>query len=306
MRTVVLRRAGRLGSLIALIVLVLSAAAPGWAGERLVNGKGLLWKIQRDGVDPSWVLGTMHVTDTRVTSLRKPLVEVLSKVDSLSLELIIHDRLLEDENEAWKLPEGRRLRDIIGPRMFGQVADRLGVYGLGKKHLDQYKPWVVANFFGPGSPEIARRNSGMIFFDHLLQLIAADRGARVFALETPKEQLDVFDGMPMRLQVDILRHAMRHTKRGKSEFERMVNLYLKSDVEAILGMTRGDKLEMPEFSRVLDRRMLDQRNKNMVDRMAQRLTEGNALIAVGAAHLPGREGVLNRLAEKGYSLTRVY
>lgn len=306
MSSVVRRRAGRFGCFLASIILVLSAAAPGWAVEPLVNGNGVLWRVERDGVEPSWVLGTMHVSDRRVTTLRKPLVEVLTKVDSLSLELILHDRLLDDDNEAWKLTDGRRLRDIIGKRMFNQIVGRLGVSGEGVKRLDQLKPWAVANFFGPESPEVMRRNSGMIFLDQLIQLIAAERGARVFALETPKEQLDAFDGMPMRLQVDMLRHAMRRTKRNKYQFERMVNLYLKSDVEAILGLAAGEKMEIPEFSRVLSKRMLDQRNKRMVERMAARLSEGNALIAVGAAHLPGRDGVLNLLAEKGYTLARVY
>ena len=146
----------------------------------------------------------------------------------------------------------------------------------------------------------------MVFLDHYLQLIAAERGARVFALETPKEQLDVFDGMPMRLQVDMLRHALRSKRRGKDEFERMVGLYLKSDVEAILGEATGRQVKIPESARVFNRRILDSRNKNMVKRMATRLTEGNALIAVGAAHLPGRVGILNLLAEEGYTVARVY
>jgi uncharacterized protein YbaP (TraB family) len=146
----------------------------------------------------------------------------------------------------------------------------------------------------------------MIFFDHLLQLIAAERGARVYALESAEEQVNVFDGMSMRLQVEMLRHSMRPIKRSKNEFERMVKFYLDSDMESILGSRAGRNLDVPEFARVLDKRMLDIRNKNMVERMARRLAEGNALIAVGAAHLPGRVGILNLLADKGYTFARVY
>jgi uncharacterized protein YbaP (TraB family) len=40
--------------------------------------------------------------------------------------------------------------------------------------------------------------------------------------------------------------------------------------------------------------------------MAHRLAEGNALIAVGAAHLPGRVGILNLLAKEGHTVARVY
>ena len=44
----------------------------------------------------------------------------------------------------------------------------------------------------------------------------------------------------------------------------------------------------------------------MVDRMAPRLAEGNAFIAVGALHLPGEKGVLNLLQQGGYRVSAVY
>ena len=53
-------------------------------------------------------------------------------------------------------------------------------------------------------------------------------------------------------------------------------------------------------------RLLDERNARMVERMAPRLTEGDAFIAVGALHLPGERGILNLLAERGYRIFRVY
>jgi uncharacterized protein YbaP (TraB family) len=306
MKHLYFRGAGRLAGFIALASLCIAVAvSPAWTAERLLNGKGLLWKVEREGTQPSWVFGTMHVSDERVTTLPKQLVEVLTQVDSLSLELIFHDRM-NDENQPLLLPEGRRLRDIIGKRMFGQLAERMSAYGVCEKQLDRFKPWAALNFLGPLSPEPARRESGNVFLDHYLQLIAAERGARVFALETPKEQLEVFDGMSERHQVDMLRHALRSKGRGKHKFERMVELYLKSDVAAILREATGRKVNSPEFARVFHKRILDSRNKIMVKRMAPRLTEGNALIAVGAAHLPGRVGILNLLAKQGYTVARVY
>ena len=53
-------------------------------------------------------------------------------------------------------------------------------------------------------------------------------------------------------------------------------------------------------------RFLERRNKLMVDRLRSRLQTGGALIAVGAAHLPGKTGVLSLLAEQGYTIERIY
>ena len=38
-------------------------------GAGIVNGKGVFWKIEKPGLEPSWLMGTMHLTDPRVLSM---------------------------------------------------------------------------------------------------------------------------------------------------------------------------------------------------------------------------------------------
>ncbi len=302
------RGIGRLTGFVAFAILCLAAtASPSWAGERLLNGKGLLWKIERDGVEPSWVFGTMHVSDERVTALPKPLVDVLTKVDSLSLELIFHDRMNDGDDDGRTLGDGRRLKDIIGQRLFSKIVARLGGGRHVAAEINRLKPWAVALSIGPASRESVRRAQGMVFLDHLLQYIAAERGARVFSLETPAEQMQVFDGMPMRQQVAMLRHALRESSGGKRATETMIKSYLARDMQTIHETSIGRlRRQDPEFARIYTERLLDIRNRLMVARMMPRLGEGNALVAVGALHLPGRQGILNLLVQEGYHIARVY
>lgn len=307
MNFVFLRGAAGHALSIAVAVLCLAAAASPAAAGELPYGKGLLWKIERQGVEPSYVFGTMHLSDRRVTALPRPLVEVLTKVDSLSLELIFHDRMDGGDGDGRELGDGRRLKDIIGPRMFSRIVSRLGGGSHVAAEINRLKPWAVALTLGPASAEPARRAQGMIFLDNLLQYIAAERGARLFSLETVAEQTQVFDGMPMRLQVSMLRQALRETGAGKQAMETMIKNYLARDLQAIHDTSIGRmRRQDPEFARVYGERVLDIRNRLMVARMMPRLGEGNALVAVGALHLPGRQGILNLLAEEGYAITRVY
>ena len=44
----------------------------------------------------------------------------------------------------------------------------------------------------------------------------------------------------------------------------------------------------------------------MLEKLEGYLEQGNTFVAVGASHLPGERGLLNLLAEKGYSVERVY
>ncbi len=308
MNFVFLRTERRLAGFIALAVLCLAAAAsPASAGERLSYGKGLLWKVERQGVEPSWVFGTMHVSDERVTALPEPLVEVLTKVDSLSLELIFHDRMNDGDDDGRTLGDGRRLKDIIGPRLFSKIVARLGGGRHVAAEIDRLKPWAVALNLGPASAEPVRRAQGMVFLDHLLQYIAAERGARVFSLETLAEQKQIFDGMSMRQQVAMLRHALNETGPRKQWAETMIKNYLARDMQTIHETSIGRmRRQDPEFARIYTERLLYVRNRLMVARMMPRLGEGNALVAVGALHLPGRQGILNLLAQEGYHVARVY
>lgn len=306
MKFVALRGVARRALSLGIAVLCLAAASPAAAGE-LPYGKGLLWKIERHGVEPSYVFGTMHLSDERVTALPKPLVEVLTKIDSLSLELIFHDRMDGGDGDGRELGDGRRLKDIIGPRMFSRIVSRLGGGPHVAAEINRLKPWAVALNLGPASGEPARRARGMIFLDNLLQYIAAERGAGLFSLETVAEQTEVFDGMPMRLQVSMLRQALRETGAGKHAAETMIKNYLARDLQAIHDTSIGRmRRQDPELARVYHERLLDVRNRLMVARMKPRLGEGNALVAVGALHLPGRQGILNLLAEDGYTIAQVY
>ncbi|MBI3774645.1 MAG: TraB/GumN family protein [Gammaproteobacteria bacterium] len=52
--------------------------------------------------------------------------------------------------------------------------------------------------------------------------------------------------------------------------------------------------------------LIDARNLRMLERMAPRLKEGKAFVAVGALHLPGDHGLLRLLEKAGYHVSAMY
>ena len=89
-------------------------------------------------------------------------------------------------------------------------------------------------------------------------------------------------------------------------FPVLLDNYLRRDLAGLVKIQ--DRYMYPE-SDIDDRFMnelLDKRNIRMVERMQEFLKQGNAFIAIGALHLPGKAGVLHLLEQQGYKVQPVY
>ncbi|HLR86313.1 MAG TPA: TraB/GumN family protein, partial [Wenzhouxiangella sp.] len=51
---------------------------------------------------------------------------------------------------------------------------------------------------------------------------------------------------------------------------------------------------------------LEERNRRMLERARPWLEQGGLIIAVGALHLPGKDGLLALLANEGWQLQGIY
>ncbi|SDF77627.1 hypothetical protein SAMN05216466_10138 [Paraburkholderia phenazinium] len=52
--------------------------------------------------------------------------------------------------------------------------------------------------------------------------------------------------------------------------------------------------------------MVDERKAAWIPRLRQHLDEGRAVILVGAMHLPGPSGLINRLRSAGYTVKPIF
>ena len=59
-----------------------------------------------------------------------------------------------------------------------------------------------------------------------------------------------------------------------------------------------------EYAR-LEEALIYRRNRAWMDRILPALQEGPVVVAAGALHMPGEDGLLNLLAEEGFEVARV-
>lgn len=287
-----------------LLVAQSTSAADGGARADAAAGDdpfeyGILWQIDIGSVAPSFLLGTMHVEDPRVTNLPAPVQDAFENSDSLTTEALLDFEQIFMVGTELLLTDGSTLESLIGGELYADVTDALGKRGLMPEIASMLRPWAVALLLSQPRPQ-----SGM-FLDRKLYQLARQSGKEVYGLETMSEQLAVFKDMSLADQLILLQEALAELHTVPEIIERLTQAYLQRDLRELSSLA-NEQLSDSSVQRKLAQELIVGRNKRMVQRMQDRLQEGNAFIAVGALHLPGPDGLLNRLQQLGVTLTRVY
>ncbi|MEJ2106265.1 MAG: TraB/GumN family protein [Acidiferrobacteraceae bacterium] len=284
--------------LIALVALAtLVAGAPAAAAS---HEHGLLWKISGHGYKPSWLFGTIHSSDPRVTRLAPPLTRVFDSSSSYSMELIFSGPGFVHMAESMYLPEDEKLENLIGDDLYKRVRTTLSDMGVATDDLNYKKPWAV--ILSLGSPHASQG----LFLDMLLQVRATMQLKPTFGLESMDEQIAVFNDMSTEDQVSLLTEAMRTQAQARNDMPELMRAYLNRDLTQLYSISKRMESRTGSTYSKLMNRLLVQRNLRMLKRMQPRLKEGNAFIAVGALHLAGPDGLLALLRKNGYRTEAVY
>jgi uncharacterized protein YbaP (TraB family) len=262
---------------------------------------GLLWRIEVPGVAPSYLFGTFHSSDPRITTLPCPVKEVFDRSASYTMEVIANGAGIVAMAEAMYFNDGKTLKEVLGEPLYQETLRVVGANEVDQAgSINNMKPWAV--MVALSAPPEGRG----LFLDMTLQLDATHRGKPTYGLETMQEQIAVFNGMSLEDQVVLLRDAVQNYQLTQDAMEDLTRAYLQRDLGALLVLDEKLKPQDARVYAAMMDRLLVQRNARMAERLRARLKEGNAFIAVGALHLPGDNGLLRLLSTAGYHVTRVY
>lgn len=275
-------------------------AAPVPAPAPPTGQKALLWKIEDQRAKPSHLFGTAHLEDPRILNLPPVVKDTLKRSRSFTTEVLFDEINPQDFSTAMIFTDGRSLEGVAGKELSDRAAELLKARGMPKRITTLMKPWAAAVTLSTPKPETG------VFLDMSLYLTAKNQGKAVYGLETVEEQFSALDDIPMADQVYLLRASVQNYPRIPAMVEKMIERYLARDLPGLLSLARKYG---PKDKRIVDafmKKLIDDRNQRMVERMLPRLKEGGAFIAIGALHLPGKNGVLQILKERGYRVTAVY
>ena len=124
-------------------------------------------------------------------------------------------------------------------------------------------------------------------------------------LEKGSEQIAVFDGMGKAEQLQFLQESLGEADSARDQIETLHTAWRNGDASQLLdGMASDMRRDYPE----LYRRINIDRNDAWVPKLQRMLddqTTVDTLVVVGALHLLGDDGVVEKLRAKGYAVERV-
>lgn len=262
---------------------------------------GLLWRVEADGISPSYLFGTMHTDDPSVVKLPAPVQRAFDESRGLTLEVVLDSQSLREMTSALLMSDGTSLESLIGRDLYQRCVEVMRSRGVPEILVAAMKPWAVAvNLMTPSA-------KGGVVLDHALYQEAVATGKKIHGLETVAEQMGLFDGLSLKEQITLLQDALDNLDEIDHLLGELQAAYLERDLKRLLEINKvsmGDS--DPQLAATFNRKMIVERNHRMAERIQSRLREGDEFIAVGALHLAGREGLLMLLSERGYRLSRIY
>lgn len=278
----------------------------------LENSRAIFWLIEKEGLEPSYLLGTVHLTDPRLKRLPPAAEIALGRARRVAVETYF-----ETGEDASSVLEAMGA-DLISSR-FHRLSDHLSQAELDKlllltkeakltrDEIDRLNPWVAEMLLQGQSCEAKRIEQGELVLDAWIAGRAVAGGIALEKLETVAEQFEVMAAIPYEQQIAMLRYALTHDdKSADNEMETMIGLYLRRQVPAADALTRmraPDGAIAEAYLAAFWENIISRRNERFIANARPLIDKGRVFIAVGAAHLPGERGMVAKLREAGYRVT---
>ena len=257
----------------------------------------MLWKLSGNGLTrPSYIFGTIHLSDPRMFILGDSLLAAISSSEGFANEV--------DLNQVNPMITEMITREISKAPLLKEM--------VSKKTFEEYGPALAKKFKKPAqeitSMDILKEKNSWVdeglngvkmqtFLDAYLTGLAYQQGKWIGGIEDFSDQIGLLNSMVD--ESDIKQLALTDGRASHTQLDNMTTLYLNNDLDNFLHWMNGMDSNYRD-------QLLIRRNHKMAFRMDSLARTRSIVFAVGAAHLPGQEGLLQLLQSRGFRVEPVF
>ncbi len=265
-----------------------------WAQKQAKTlDNSVLWEVSGKGfAKPSYLFGTIHMICAADFNMSEQAKKAFVKTDKLTLEIDLSDP--EQMAAMQKMAMGDKpLSETLTTEEFERLDAIVQQHaGISVKQLDSFTLLTVMSV-------LSSKSFGCMdlkFYEMEFIEMAKKANKLVTGLETVEFQMDMFTKAISVKDILEMMEASDNQTTAK-----MVANYKKQDIQGLYDMSTDEKMMSQEMKKM----MLDKRNTNWAQMMPAMMKKESVFFAVGAAHLPGQNGVIELLRKAGYTVKAV-
>lgn len=271
------------------------------AAAQRAQDRGLLWRLQKDG-RTAWLFGSVHLGRLDWALPGPTLRAALQASDTVALELDVLDPRLPARLQP---PPGTAMPALAAP-LRERLARQVRAACLPDEAAGQHPVML-----GITLTLLAARRDGLdagYAQEFVLAGFAMQTGKTVVGLETPEAQRDallVSDPAEVNRLVGAMLDQLDSGQARRNAL-RLAEAWARSDLDTLADHERWCDCVATDADRAWLKRLNDDRNPNLADRIAALHAEGRAVFAaVGVLHMTGPQALPRLLAERGFTVERV-
>ncbi len=278
-------------------------------------GQGILWDATK-GDQRITVIGTMHIFDARLEAIREKVKDQVQSADLVMLEATLEDQenlqqMIVTDPGILFITEGPTLPDLLDAETWALISEAAKARSIPSFMAAKMQPWYLSIMLS--IPPCATQDmfNGALGLDHMIMQDAAAAGVPTQSVESMMTIFEIFKGDPIDEQVDMLRINLLAPETQQQLFVAMLDRYFAGDVATLWEMSRVvmentpglSSAEAAESFATFEQSLLIDRNRAWMPVIRDAAGQhDDIVIAVGAAHLMGKSGVLQFLQDEGWTL----
>jgi len=263
----------------------------------------LLWKVS-DADNAVYLLGSFHLLKPGDYPLAAEVEAAFDDSAALVFEIdpaeLTSPATTQKFQQAAAYEDGKTLSAVLPEDVRTLLTQRMGSLAA----VDAVEPWALTLGMVMGMAQAVgfRPEHGL---DQHFMRRAGEAGKPVSGLETVDVQVAALDKAPYSEQIHSLKELLQDTPKAMQQLNDLHTAWRNGDVRMLDGEMRQD---MIKHTPVTYRLINIDRNNAWLPAIEKRLTTpgtDNTLVVVGALHLMGNDGLVDRLRAKGYAVERL-
>ncbi|WP_228140319.1 TraB/GumN family protein [Moritella sp. JT01] len=270
----------------------------------MAHATSSVWKVS-NGEHSLYLGGTVHV----LALDDYPFPAEFDRAYALADTLVFETDMAKLESPEFqqtmlsqlRYPAGQNLTQDLTPETYMMLAAYCESRGIGMQALNNFKPSMVSLMLTMA--ELQRLNLTGLGVDKYYNSKAVIDAKELGKLETVEQQLAFIAGMGKGKEDELIRYSLEDIKTLPTFMHEMKTAWRHGNRKALIDLAITPLVkDFPDIYQSL----LVQRNNNWLPQIEAMFdSKDTEFVLVGALHLVGKDGLLQRLETAGYKVTQL-